>query len=506
MTVHKQHIISLCAIIFVVAMSAIIFLPTSHTQTAHAATFSVLFDDDHAEQAGNADWVISSSIPDPLAQNANPSVETDWTGGISAWGVALQKTGRYSLKTNNAALTYGTNSALDLKNFNELVLPEPNTLFTASEKTAIITFVKNGGGLFMIADHTGSDRNNDGADSLQVLNDLMSNNSVQSDPFGIQYDAVNIASENPANDTPNAASDPILNGAFGTATGTILRNGTTETLETADNANAQGDIYRASASNTGTTNVVFAHSTYGSGRVAAMGDSSAIDDGTCASGNTCYNGWNDSSAQNDILFPNATDWLSGYSSGGTTTPTPTPTTPPGSTPTATPTTPPGSTPTATATPISGGSNLISNGGFESVGAAWTESSSAGYEIVDTAKPHSGSYSADFCGANNCSDSIYQQVSIPASASSATLNYFWYVTTTETKHSYDYLYVRVRNSSGSTLSTVQTISDGSTTGSWQSASYDLSSYKGSTIQLAFVATNGSKNPTEFYLDDVSLNVA
>ena len=499
MTVQKQRIISLCAIMFVVALSAIIFIPSSHTQTAHAATFSVLFDDDHAEQAGNADWVVSSSIPDPLAQNANPSVETDWTGGISAWGVALQKTGRYSLKTNNAPLSYGTSSALDLKNFNELVLPEPNTLFTASEKTAIITFVKNGGGLFMIADHTGSDRNNDGEDSLQVLNDLMSNNSVQSDPFGFQYDAVNIASENPSNDTPSAATDPILKGAFGTATGTILRNGTTETL---NGSNAKGDIYRASASNTGTTNVVFLHSTYGSGRIAAMGDSSAIDDGTCASGNTCYNGWNDSSAQDNILFPNATDWLSGYSGG--TTPTPTPTMTSGSTPTPTPTTPPGSTPTPT--PISGGSNLISNGGFESVGASWTESSSAGYEIVDTVKPHTGSYSADFCGANNCSDSMYQTVSIPASASSATLSYYWYVTTTETSHSYDYLYVRVRNSSGTTLSTIQTISDGSSTGSWQSSSYDVSSYKGSTVQIAFVATNGSKNPTEFDLDDVALKVS
>jgi hypothetical protein len=494
MTVHKQRIISLCAIVFVVAMTACIFIPTMRPQAAHAATFNVLFDDNHAEQAGNADWVVSSSIPNPLTQNANPSTETSWTGGISAWGVALQKTGRYSLKTNNAALTYGnTSNALDLKNFNELVLPEPNILFTASEKTAIINFVQNGGGLFMIADHTGSDRNNDGADSLQVLNDLMNNNGIKSDPFGIQYDSVNIATENPANDTPSAASDPILHGAFGTATGTIFRNGTTETLKPADNANAKGDIYRASASNTGTTNVVFAHSSYGSGRVAAIGDSSGIDDGTCASGNTCYNGWNDPAAQDNILFPNATDWLAG-TGGGTTPPTPTPTQAPGSTPTATPTVTPG------------GSNLISNGGFESVGASWTESSSAGYEIVDTVKPHSGTHSADFCGANSCSDSMYQQVTIPSNVTRATLTYSWYVTTTETTHSFDFLYVRVLNSSGTTLSTVQTISDGSTVNNWQTSSFDVSAYKGSTVRIALVATNGTKNPTEFYVDDVALNVA
>jgi hypothetical protein len=45
----------------------------------------VLFDDTLAETAGNADWIISTSMPDPLAQNANPTGETSWTGAISAW-------------------------------------------------------------------------------------------------------------------------------------------------------------------------------------------------------------------------------------------------------------------------------------------------------------------------------------------------------------------------------------------------------------------------------------
>lgn len=34
---------------------------------ARAAGYSVLFDNAHAETAGNADWVISTSQPDPLA-------------------------------------------------------------------------------------------------------------------------------------------------------------------------------------------------------------------------------------------------------------------------------------------------------------------------------------------------------------------------------------------------------------------------------------------------------
>ncbi len=287
--------------------------------TAATSPYKVLFDNAHAETAGNADWIISSSQPDPLKENPNPQVETDWTGGISSWGVALQKTGRYSLMTNTSTITYGTTSnTLDLSNFNALVLPEPNTLFTTSEKTAILTFVHNGGGLFMVADHNGSDRNNDGYDSLHIFNDLMNNSGVGNDPFGIQFDAVDIAHDHPGVDTPNP--DPILQGPFGTGTTSLIDAGTTETISPTDNPNVVGVVYTTGSSNTGTTGVFIARSTYGSGRIVATGDSSAIDDGTCESGNTCYNGWSDSGAQNGVLYPNATEWLA---SGSSSSPTPT---------------------------------------------------------------------------------------------------------------------------------------------------------------------------------------
>jgi hypothetical protein len=288
----------------------------------HLATpqYHVLFDDAHAETAGNADWIISKSMPDPLQENPNPQVETDWTGGISSWGVALQKTGRYSLMTNTSPLTYGdSTNTLDLSHFNALILPEPNTLFTTSEKTAILSFVKNGGGLFMVADHNGSDRNNDGYDSLHIFNDLMNNGGAGNDVFGIQFDVVDIAKDYPGNDTANA--DPILQGPFGTATTSLINAGTTETINTNDNPNVRGVIYITGASNTGNTGVFFARSQYGSGRVIAVGDSSAIDDGTCESGNKCYDGWGDPKAQNGILFPNGTEWLASGGSGPAPTPT-----------------------------------------------------------------------------------------------------------------------------------------------------------------------------------------
>ena len=434
-----------------------------HAAPARAATtFNVLFDDTSAETAGNADWIISTAMPDPLAQNPAPTTETSWTGALSAWGVALQRTSRYSLKTlpPTGSITFGNASnALDLSHFNEFVLPEPNVLFTAAEKTAIMQFVQAGGGLFMISDHNGSDRNNDGADSVKVLNDLMTTNSVDpSDPFGFSIDVLDISNENPSGIGSSAAGDPIIAGPFGAVTGTIIRDGTTATLHPADNSAARGEIYRSSFSTSGTTGIAFATSTFGSGRVAYWGDSSPMDDGTGQSGNNLFDGWDDPAGTDAALALNATEWLA----GGTTT-------------------------------GGGGTERIANGGFESGTTGWTL---AGAAAVTTTRAHAGSHSAALCGVNNCADTISQSVALP-SGTSARLTFWTFVTTQETTHSFDFLRVQVNGS------TRVTLSDANTAGSWFSTSVDLSSFAGQTVTLAFAATNGTKLPTGFWVDDVSV---
>ena len=149
-----------------------------------------------------------------------------------------------------------------------------------------------------------------------------------------------------------------------------------------------------------------------------------------------------------------------------------------------------------------GGELIVNGGFES-SASWTQSSSGAFTIApDPTKPHTGLNSAYLCGYDNCTDSIYQTVTIPSTATSATLTYWTYVSTTETTHSYDFLKTQVRNSSGTVLSTLQTLSDATATG-WTKQTFDLSAYKGQTIQINFLGTNDVSNPTDFFVDDVSL---
>ncbi|MFG2425625.1 hydrolase [Streptomyces sp. NPDC048448] len=448
---------------------------------AAATQHRVLFDNGHAETAGNADWVISTSQPDPLGQDSSPSSETDWTGALSSWGVALQKTGDYSLRTlpSGSSLTYGGSAANDLSNFDELVLPEPNTLFTTVEKTAIMTFVKNGGGLFMVSDHTGADRNNDGYDAVEIFNDLMTNNSVDStDPFGFSIDTLDVGSGYPA--AVSDSTNPVLHGSFGTVTKSLIADGTTATLKPSDNSAVKGLVYRSGYS--GNTGAFFATSTFGSGKVAFWGDSSPIDDGTGSSGNTLYDGWNDTGATNAALALNATEWLAGAGStggggGG------------------------GGGGTCTA------AQLLANPGFESGTGSWTATSGVITNSSGEAA-RTGSYKAWMDGYGSArTDTLAQTVTIP-SGCAATLNFYLHVDTAETTTStaYDTLKAQVLNSGGTVLSTLATYSNLNAASGYTLRGLNLSAYAGQTVTVKFTGTEGSMLQTSFVLDDTALNVS
>ncbi|MEW6737611.1 MAG: hypothetical protein AB1489_40390 [Acidobacteriota bacterium] len=281
---------------------------------AQTSLIPVLFDNTKAETAGNADWIIDTDQPTPSPNN--PTSESSWLGAISAWGVALVKSGKYRVSTlpSTGRITYGDSSnPQDLSKYKIFILPEPNIAFSSAEKSAIINFVENGGGLFMVADHINSDRNNDGIDSPRIFNSLMNSNPRGiNNIFGIQYDLNTISNEDPSNLTSDAG-DPIIHGPYGSVAGTILRAGATMTISTASNPNVRGVIFRNSFSNTGNTGVVFTRSQFGAGRIAASGDSSPIDDGTGQPNNNLFNGWKDPAATNEQLYLNATEWLAGGS-------------------------------------------------------------------------------------------------------------------------------------------------------------------------------------------------
>ena len=273
-----------------------------------------LFDATKAETAGNADWVIDEDnstpqrIPTPAQSTITASTaETFWTGALSSWGIALAKAG-HTVETlpSGGAITYGNASnTQDLSNYQVFVIDEPNIRFTDAEKTAIIRFVQNGGGLFMISDHTVSDRNNDGWDSPAIWNDLMSTNSVQSNPFGLTIDLTNIV-ELSSNVRSGGSTNPILNGSQGSVSQLDFHNGATVTINTTANSSVQGLVWQSGFTQN-STHIMAASSAYGTGRVFVVTDSSPIDDGTGASGNTLFDGWHTYS--HIPLFMNASYWL-----------------------------------------------------------------------------------------------------------------------------------------------------------------------------------------------------
>jgi hypothetical protein len=462
----------------VVGATVSLALLSPSSPAAAAVVHRVLFDDTKAETAGNADWIIGTAMPDPTAQNPNPATETSWTGALSAWGVALQHTGQYSLRTlpPGNTITFGGGGTLDLANFDEFVMPEPNAPLSAAEKTAILRFVQAGGGFFLIVDHTGSDRNSDGWDSVRIANDLMSSNGVDNtDPFGVSVDVVDVANENAV--TIRDTTNPVIGGASGTVTGSIIRDGSTQTLHPADNPAVRGLVWRPTANQAGTTGAFFSTSTFGSGRVAVWGDSSPIDDGTGQPGNTLFNGWNDPAGTDAALALNATAWLAG---AGTTPPPPPP---------------PGN--------CGSPGQKLGNPGFETGAAApWT--ATAGVISDSAGEPaHTGTWKAWLDGYGVAhTDTLRQTVTIPAGCTSATLSYWLHVDTAETSTTtaFDTLTVEA---GGRTVATFSNLDH--TTG-YAQRSVTVAAAAGTAVTVSFTGVEGTKLQTSFVVDDVALTVA
>ncbi|HZH77285.1 MAG TPA: lamin tail domain-containing protein [Archangium sp.] len=308
--------------------------------TSAWAQSKVLFDAMHAQTAGNADWVmdedtcgVAQRYPTPAQSGITATTpETYWGGAYSAFGVALVKKGFAveSLPTGSR-ITYGdTTNAQDLQNYKVFILPEPNIRYTTAERSAIQAFVKNGGGLFLIADHGNSDRNNDTWDSPEIMNDLMVGVS-----WGLRFQ---VDGETNAwfNDNPNSkyttdTSSPIVyTGPYGKPTvgkGLGLFGSTSITLSPTSNPNAKGHVWMTTGTVGSTSQVTFATSTDGTGRIAAIGDSSPSEDATNGCGHATHNGWENTTYDNALIHLNAIAWLAGAGTGGGTTDTTAPTAP-----------------------------------------------------------------------------------------------------------------------------------------------------------------------------------
>ncbi len=251
----------------------------------------VLFDAAHNQVAGNAYWILDDNFPLPVP--TNPTTETSWTGGISAFGFDLLKTGRYTVAQlpTGTPLNWGAGGAGDLKNFDVFVSTEPELLFTTSEQGALMQFANAGKGILLVSDHKGAKRCANCVEAWQVINDFVVTGAGSG--FGVQVDG------NSLSPTGTASDVRVSNGPFGVGSTLNFHSGSTVSTT---GANASAAIVVGSLSGG-----LMVASQVGAGRLIVLGDSSPVDDGTCVCSANIFDGWGE--VDDAVLILNATAWL-----------------------------------------------------------------------------------------------------------------------------------------------------------------------------------------------------
>jgi subtilisin family serine protease len=155
-------------------------------------------------------------------------------------------------------------------------------------------------------------------------------------------------------------------------------------------------------------------------------------------------------------------------------------------------------------PPPSGSELLLNRGFESGAVNWT--ATAGVITNSTGQtPRTGSFYAWLDGYGTThTDSLFQDVAIPASATSVTLSFWLKINTAETTTTtaFDTLRVQIRNTSNTVLSTLATYSNLNKSTGYVQKTFDLTSFKGQTVRIYFLGTEDSSLQTSFVIDDTS----
>lgn len=106
-----------------------------------------------------------------------------------------------------------------------------------------------------------------------------------------------------------------------------------------------------------------------------------------------------------------------------------------------------------------------------------------------------------------SESLYQNVTIPALEHSVTLAIWLQIATDETTttNAYDKLYVQIRDKTGKVLKTLATYSNLDSTAGWVQKTFDVSAYAGQDVQIFFKMIEDQGKATSFQLDDVTLTI-
>lgn len=157
----------------------------------------------------------------------------------------------------------------------------------------------------------------------------------------------------------------------------------------------------------------------------------------------------------------------------------------------------------------GGLYGSSNYGSSGTTGPWTWTSTGNNNPIsqDASRAYAGSWLAWMNGYGYSeTDTLRQTVTIPSTATSATLKFYLRVVTAETTTTtaYDKLKVQILTSSGTT--TLATYSNLHASSSYSLKSFDLSSYRGKTITVRFLGQEDGSKATSFYIDNVALTVS
>lgn len=163
--------------------------------------------------------------------------------------------------------------------------------------------------------------------------------------------------------------------------------------------------------------------------------------------------------------------------------------------------------------------FIENGGFETgTFTNWyQENSGSGAFVIDDgtyAPPGpdgaTAPYAGNYCAVSEQSGSgtlvLYQDLTLPPTASSVTLSWVDRIRNYASDFTSNQCFqVQIRNTNDTVLQTAFTTSPGNTLlNDWTNRTFDLSSYAGQTIRIAFVESD-SLNYLNVYLDDISVFV-
>ena len=103
-----------------------------------------------------------------------------------------------------------------------------------------------------------------------------------------------------------------------------------------------------------------------------------------------------------------------------------------------------------------------------------------------------------------SENEAQSVSIPSTATSATLSFWIRIDTSESgSTAYDTAKVQIVN--GTTTTTLATYSNANANSTYVQKSFDLTAYKGTTVSVKFLMNEDSSLQTSFVVDDTALTV-